>query len=39
MTELSKAIRAYKRTEHVKRRRELLESWGSFATSLVDEGP
>ena len=32
--EPSKTIRAYKRTEHVERRRELLEAWGEFVSSI-----
>ena len=33
--EPNKTVRAYKRTEHVARRRELLEAWGAFVTSEV----
>ncbi len=31
-----KVIRAYKRTKFIELRRELLEAWGRFATSVVD---
>ena len=35
--EPNKTIRAYKRTEHVERRRELLEAWGTYVTGTVGD--
>lgn len=33
--EPNKTVRAYKRTEHVARRRELLEAWGQFVSATA----